>query len=319
MKGNDRSCDIHPTALVDSSARIARGSRIGAFTRIESDTVIGEDCDIADYVSVASGTRLGDRVALRSGVRIEGRVTFESDVRVGPNAALASRFGTKSEDVRPESVTLVQTGAVIGANATIADGITIGRKAVVADGAVVTRNVPPNAVVMGNPAQIRTYVDMHSPLPSKFDGEVDQPGTAVAPSRVRGVQLHTLPLITDLRGDLSVAEFERDLPFMPRRYFVTFGVPNEEVRGEHAHREQHQFLVCVSGSCSVVADDGETREEFVLNAPNLGLYLPPMVWGIEYKHARDAVLLVLVSAEYDPEDYIRDYGDYLALVKQGRT
>jgi UDP-2-acetamido-3-amino-2,3-dideoxy-glucuronate N-acetyltransferase len=310
---------IHPGALIEPGARIASGSRVGAFCRIASTVVIGEDCDIADHVSVDGSTSIGDRVFLRSGVRIEGDLTLESDVHVGPNAVLGYCLSTADANPRIGLQTLVQRHASVGANATVLHGLTIGQKAVIADGAVVTRNVPPNAVVMGNPAQIRTYVGLNSPLDVKVRGDARQPGHLVAPSRVRGVQLHTLPLITDLRGDLSVAEFERDLPFMPRRYFVTFGVPNEEVRGEHAHREQHQFLVCVSGTCSVVADDGETREEFVLNAPNLGLYLPPMVWGIEYKHARDAVLLVLVSAEYDPEDYIRDYGDYLALVKQGRT
>jgi dTDP-4-dehydrorhamnose 3,5-epimerase-like enzyme len=117
-----------------------------------------------------------------------------------------------------------------------------------------------------------------------------------------------------LRGDLSVGEFQRDVPFAPQRYFIVWGVPNREVRGEHAHRKCHQFLVCVRGSCSVVADDGEHRAEVVLDGPQRGLYLPPLTWGIQYKHSVDAILLVFASDHYDSGDYIREYGQFLAEI-----
>ena len=86
------------------------------------------------------------------------------------------------------------------------------------------------------------------------------------------------------------------------------------MRGEHAHREQSQFLVCVKGACSVAVDDGAKREEIRLDRPNLGLLLPPMVWGTQYKYSADAVLLVLASGCYDAEDYIRDYDDFCDLI-----
>jgi hypothetical protein len=73
---------------------------------------------------------------------------------------------------------------------------------------------------------------------------------------VKGVTLHEFPLIHDLRGNLTVGEFEKEIPFSPKRYFAVFDVPNKEIRGEHAHKECHQFLVCIKGSCHVVADDG---------------------------------------------------------------
>jgi UDP-2-acetamido-3-amino-2,3-dideoxy-glucuronate N-acetyltransferase len=119
--------------------------------------------------------------------------------------------------------------------------------------------------------------------------------------------------VPDMRGSLSVGEFEREIPFKPLRYFLVYAVPTAETRGEHAHRQCHQFLVAVHGSLRAVADDGENREEIVLDRPNLGLYLPPMTWGIQYHYSADAVLLVFASDHYEASDYVRDYGDFLRL------
>jgi hypothetical protein len=121
-----------------------------------------------------------------------------------------------------------------------------------------------------------------------------------------------------MRGNLTVAEHGRYLPFIPKRTFLVFDVPSREVRGEHAHRTLHQFLQCVHGSCSLVVDDGQHREEIVMDTPVIGVYLPPMVWGIQYKYTPDAKLLVLASDAYDPDDYIRDYDEFLALIKLKR-
>ena len=124
-----------------------------------------------------------------------------------------------------------------------------------------------------------------------------------------------LPLILDTRGSLSVGEFGKNIPFEVKRYFIVFDVPSGELRGEHAHRECHQFLVCVKGSCSVITDDGKTRQEFLLDKPNVGAYLPPMTWGEQFNYSSDAVLLVFASHYYDNEDYIRNYDEFLQLVK----
>ena len=101
------------------------------------------------------------------------------------------------------------------------------------------------------------------------------------------------------------------MPFEVKRFFLVFDVTSEQIRGEHAHRTLHQFLVCVHGRCCVVADDGAHRQEFILDSPALGLYLPPMTWAVQYKYTRDAVLLVLASDVYDPAEYIRDYEEFL--------
>jgi len=95
-------------------------------------------------------------------------------------------------------------------------------------------------------------------------------------------------------------------------------VSSSQVRGEHAHRKCHQFLICAHGKVHVVADDGTNREEFVLDDPTLGVYLPPGVWGLQYKHSPDAVLLVFASHYYDASDYIRDYLEYRTF-KSGVT
>jgi dTDP-4-dehydrorhamnose 3,5-epimerase-like enzyme len=134
---------------------------------------------------------------------------------------------------------------------------------------------------------------------------------------IAGAGLYELPRVTDGRGHLSYAEIDRSLPFPVVRYFLVFGVPSREIRGEHAHRTLHQFLVCVHGNCSVRLFDGDAGEEILLNRPDLGLHVPPMVWTTEYRYSPDAVLLVLASDIYREEDYIRDVDEYLAL--QGRS
>lgn len=135
-------------------------------------------------------------------------------------------------------------------------------------------------------------------------------------TRVRGVSLHEFPFIEDVHGSLSVGEFERTVPFVPKRYYLMFDVPNREIRGEHAHHTCHQFLICVKGSCVAVADDGKNRQEFLLDRPNLGLYMPPMTWGTQHKYSSDAVLLIFSSEYYDASDYIRNYCEFEAIVKQ---
>ena len=130
---------------------------------------------------------------------------------------------------------------------------------------------------------------------------------------VQGVTLHRLKSVDDPRGRLSVGQFDDDIPFAVKRYFLVYDVPSAHVRGEHAHRRCRQFLVCVKGSVSVIVDDGRAREEIVLDRPDLGLHIPPLVWGVQYRYSADGVLLVFASELYDPADYIRRYDEFLAL------
>ena len=180
-------------------------------------------------------------------------------------------------------------------------------------GAVVTTDVPANAIVVGNPARITGYVDANTMVQAQ---EHSGNAAILAQPNVKGVSLKSLKFVSDLRGDLSVTDIEKEVPFKVKRIFWVYNVPSERVRGAHVHRELHEFLICVKGSVSVVADDGESREEFTLNDPSTGLHLPPRVWRSLYKYSSDAVLLVLASHEYDPDDYIRDYEEFLVSLKQ---
>lgn len=137
--------------------------------------------------------------------------------------------------------------------------------------------------------------------------------TKVELTRVRGVNLHRLPLVQEPRGSLSFGEFGRHVPFIVKRYFLVFNVAGGEIRGEHAHRSLRQFLICVNGACHITADDGETRQEFVLNHPATALELPPLCWSVQDRFTPDCVLLVLASECYDPADYIRDYSEFQSL------
>lgn len=303
---------IHTLADVHSNT-IGDGSRIWQFVVVLSGAKIGQDCNICSHCLIENDVIIGDRVTVKSGVQLWDGLRVGDDVFIGPNASFANDRFPRSK-ITPDKFlqTAVETGASIGAGATILPGITIGRNAMVAAGAVVTRSVPPNAIVVGNPAKIVGYVDA-----DRNKGAVSQSlATTVGAqaTQVAGVSLHRMPRIVDIRGSLTVGEFDRNIPFAVKRYFMVFDVPSIETRGEHAHRVCHQFLICVRGSCAVVADDGEHRQEFLLDRPDVGVYLPPMVWGIQYKYSADAVLLVYASHHYDSTDYIRNYAEFCQLV-----
>ena len=303
---------IHSLADVQS-AFIGAGTRIWQFVVVLKSAKIGIDCNICSHCLIEDDVVLGDRVTVKSGVQLWDGLRVGDDVFIGPNATFTNDNFPRSRQ-KPENFanTIIQNGASIGAGAVILPGVTIGHRAMVGAGAVVTRSVPPNAMVLGNPARIVGYVDA-APTQQTSASTPDS-SERITQSRVKGVALYQMPHIVDIRGSLSVGEFEDTVPFSAKRYFLVFDVPSIETRGEHAHRECHQFLICVRGSCSVVADDGKQRQEFQLDRPDLGLHLPPMVWGIQYKYSPDAILLVFASHHYDNADYIRDYSEFTQLV-----
>lgn len=306
---------IHEKAICESG-HIGENTRIWAFAHVLPKAVIGADCNICDGVFIENDVLIGDRVTIKCGVQLWDGLTVEDDVFIGPNATFTNdRFPRSKAYPVQFPKTIIRKGASIGANATILPGLEIGTGAMIGAGAVITRSVPPNAIAVGNPARITGYVGTRNTVQGTPAAKAaGQEKEKTISSDVRGVSLHELPYIEDMRGSLSVGEFDRSIPFLPKRYFLVFDVPSREIRGEHAHRTCHQFLICVKGSCMVVADDGKHRREFLLDRPNLGVYLPAMTWGTQYKYSSDAVLLVFASDYYDPDDYIRDYSEFEALV-----
>lgn len=300
----------HPSSLVESS-QIGSGTRIWAFTHILSGAEIGSNCNICDHVFIENDVVIGNRVTIKCGVQIWDGLRLDDDVFIGPNVTFTNDVFPRS---KPDHWTLLPTrvekGASVGANATILPGLTIGKNAMVAAGAVVTKDVPQHAIVAGNPARIVGYVDA---LPRRAEPVASEPACPISPLKVKGATLYRLSVIRDLRGALTFGEIDSPLPFPPKRYFTIFDVPGPNVRGEHAHRTLHEFLVCLRGACSVVVDDGSSREQVRLDAPDLGLHIAPMVWTVQYQYSSDAILLVLASEKYDASDYIRDYDEYLAV------
>ena len=305
---------VHPLGSCESDD-IGDGSRIWAFAHVLPGARIGSDCNVCDHVFIENDVVVGDRVTIKCGVQLWDGVRVEDDAFIGPNVTFTNDRFPRSKRYPVEfPQTVVATGASIGANATILPGLRIGQYAMVGAGAVVTRSIPPYAIVVGNPARIVGYVNDSDqsgathPGRDRFPVELGSIATDVP-----GVTLHRMRMVKDLRGSLSVGEMSRDIPFDVKRYFLVFDVPSVETRGEHAHKICHQFLVCVKGSCSVVADDGNQRREFLLDSPDLGVHLPPMIWGIQYKYSADAVLLVFASEHYDSAEYVRDYDAFLDL------
>jgi dTDP-4-dehydrorhamnose 3,5-epimerase-like enzyme len=115
-----------------------------------------------------------------------------------------------------------------------------------------------------------------------------------------------LSFVREARGDLGFLELEKEVGFAAKRFFIVSGVPANEVRGQHAHVQGEQFLIALQGSLKASTFDGESTQEFELNKPDFGLYMPKMSWGSQWNFSSDAKLLVLCSNIYDPSDYITD-------------
>jgi UDP-2-acetamido-3-amino-2,3-dideoxy-glucuronate N-acetyltransferase len=309
---------VHPQGICESE-KIGENTKIWAFTHVLPGAKIGTDCNICDHVFIENDVEVGSRVTIKSGVQLWDGVTLEDDVFIGPNVTFTNDRYPRSKQY-PESFakTLVREGASIGANATLLPGITIGKMAMVGAGAVVTQDIPAYAKVVGNPAKIVGYTntDPVSTIDTNKNLVINE--NKQQEISVKGAAIHMMSLVKDIRGNLSVGEFSKNVPFNPQRYFLVMDVPTGKVRGEHAHKQCHQFLVCIKGSCAVVVDDGVMREEITLDHINKGLYIPPMIWGVQYKYSSDAILLVFASDYYDPADYIRDYDEFQELVNANR-
>lgn len=309
---------IHESADVQSS-KIGQNTRIWQNVIILPEATVGAEVNVCAHCFIENNVVVGDRSTIKSGVYLWDGIVLGEDVFIGPNVTFTNDKYPRSKQYPAEfKKTMVEPGASIGGGAVILPGITIGRGAMIGAGAVVTKSVPPYAIVTGNPARITGYVDSSISILTNFGKNITPPTEfrdKVTKLNVGGVTVHRFIIVPDIRGNLSAGEFKNDIPFEPKRYFLVFNVPSEKTRGEHAHHKCHQFLICIKGSCAVVADDGTSRCEVLLDSPDIGIYLPPMTWGIQYKYSSDAVLLVFASEFYDANDYIRDYDKFVQLAK----
>lgn len=119
----------------------------------------------------------------------------------------------------------------------------------------------------------------------------------------------------DERGHLVVVEAMKDVPFDIKRIFYIYGSDKDVIRGNHANQLSEFVLINVSGSSKIKVKDGKKEKIFSLDRPHTGVYIPKMVWKEMYDFSIDSVLLVISSELYHPEEYIRDYGQYLEKVK----
>ena len=241
------------------------------------------------------------------------------------NAEIAKTASVGSHAVFAGDGIVVRDHVRLDAACIIGEGVTIGQGAWVRAGAVVLRSVPANAIVEGNPAQVVGYLNgAHTerrPDPRHVDihglGNLARP--AQVDLEVGDSTLYLMRRITDARGALTVGEVPTEVPFAPARYFVVFDVPSLELRGEHAHKQCQQFLICLHGSCRVLLDDGVQRCEVTLDRPDMGVFMPEMIWGTQYRYSSDAVLLVFASRTYEVNDYLRTYDEFLAELERRKT
>lgn len=233
---------------------------------------------------------------------------IEDGVSIGTRAIL------DADGIRIRSGARLDAGCIIGAN------VTVGYRAWVRAGSVVLHSVPANAIVEGNPAQVVGYQPTSTkdtvPIPKLIDihsfNHLDR-RPCMLPLDVGKSALYLMRQVTDPRGSLTVGEVPTEVPFIPKRYFAVYDVPSSELRGEHAHKECEQFLLCLNGSVRVLLDDGLRRCEVILDRPEMGVFMPAMIWGTQYRYSRDTVLLVFASMPYSADDYVRDYEEFMAL------
>ncbi|MGV0926024.1 sugar 3,4-ketoisomerase [Empedobacter sp. ULE_I145] len=116
-------------------------------------------------------------------------------------------------------------------------------------------------------------------------------------------------------GNLTVIEKNSTFPFDVKRVFYLYDIAGGESRGAHAHIECHQFLIAASGSFEVSLDDGNYKRQVLLNRPNIGLHIPPGIWASEINFSSGAICLVMASHQYNEEDYLRNYEDFLNYIQ----
>jgi len=289
---------IHKTAICESNS-IGTGTRIWAYVHILPGAIIGSDCNICDFVFIENKVSVGNQVTIKSGVQLWDGIVIEDKVFIGPNVTFTNDKYPRSMSW-PETypVTLVKTGASIGANATILPGITIGSYSMIGAGSVVTKDVPDYETVCGNPARIVSTKSKESPEnnPQFHENTIGK-----------------INLIRDSLGALQVLEFNEKIPFTPKRIFTLSEVPKGVTRGGHAHLNCEQFIFLQSGSVTLKIFNGSTWDNIFLHGLAMSFYVPKLNWLELSDFSTNAVVLVLASHHYEEADYIRSMDEFMAI------
>lgn len=130
-------------------------------------------------------------------------------------------------------------------------------------------------------------------------------------SLIYDCRLIQLPKIGDRNGQITAINNFMDVPFEVNRIFYLYDIPAGESRGAHAHKECHQLLIAGSGAFEVIVNDGNLKQSYLLNQPNIGLHIPPGIWASEQNFSSGSICLVLASHPYNEDDYIRNFATFL--------
>jgi UDP-2-acetamido-3-amino-2,3-dideoxy-glucuronate N-acetyltransferase len=287
---------IHPLSDV-AECQLGSGTRVWQFVVILKGAKIGRDCNLCAHVLVEGDVIVGDRVTIKSGVQLWNGTVVGNDVFIGPNATFTNDKYPKSRHYPDRFLsTIIEDEVSIGANAVLLPGIRIGKGARIGAGAVVTKDVPPEAVVVGNPArQVQT--------------------SQAAPQEPINTPWVNLPRIADSRGSLTVIEACKHIPFEIKRVYYLYDLSSHESRGHHAHKELRQLMVALNGEFDVHLDDGYSKSSCHLSRPDRGLLIEPYVWHEMTNFSHGTVCLLLASAPYDEADYFREYAAFLSAAR----
>jgi len=127
------------------------------------------------------------------------------------------------------------------------------------------------------------------------------------------IEILNLKSFSDVDGALVSLESNNQIPFVIKRIFYVHGVKNQQTRGQHAHYETQQVLICIKGACQIICSDGKSSWEHLLKTPTQAVYIPEMIWDEQIYMSEDTILLVLSNTLYDKKDYINDYSEFKRL------
>lgn len=135
---------------------------------------------------------------------------------------------------------------------------------------------------------------------------------------INDVKVIELPKFADSRGNLSFVEQNNHIPFEIKRVYWIYDVPGGESRGGHAYKDNDEFIIAISGSFDVTIDDGKEKKIFTLNRSYYGLYIPKGLWREMENFSTNSLALEFASTPYNPDDYVRDYDEFLKLKSDGK-